>query len=162
MGVNVLLFVVVQIGFEPWRRKRLVRGFEEKVKEVVEGQATSTLSQQQVLSRQLAESQTGGTVVGSGVMGSGSEGEGDTIGIQEHSTDQQHTTSENKEQQEDISSFREDWIMVESDDLPVHSDEETGGLTKILQEKQELWIGAAGGLVIGSFITALGTYLLSR
>src|SRR5271169_5654913 len=36
MGVNVLLFVVVQIGLEPWRRKRLVRGFEEKVKEVVQ------------------------------------------------------------------------------------------------------------------------------
>jgi len=35
MGVNVILFVVVQVGFEPWRRKRLVRGFEEKVKEAV-------------------------------------------------------------------------------------------------------------------------------
>jgi len=35
MGVNVLLFVVVQVGLEPWRRKRLVRGFEEKVREAV-------------------------------------------------------------------------------------------------------------------------------
>ena len=35
MGVNVILFVVVQIGLEPWRRKRLVRGFEEKVREAV-------------------------------------------------------------------------------------------------------------------------------
>ncbi|ETN45248.1 uncharacterized protein HMPREF1541_10125 [Cyphellophora europaea CBS 101466] len=31
MGLNVLLFVVFQILIEPWRRKRLVRGFEEKV-----------------------------------------------------------------------------------------------------------------------------------
>lgn len=31
MGLNVLLFVVFQIGIEPWRRKRLVQGFEEKV-----------------------------------------------------------------------------------------------------------------------------------
>src|SRR5256885_14736180 len=91
MGVNVLLFVVVQIGLEPWRRKRLVRGFEEKVKEVVEGQATATLSQQQVLGRQLAESPSGGTIVGS--MGSESKGEGDTIGIQQHLTDQRHNST---------------------------------------------------------------------
>jgi len=32
MGLNVLLFLVFQLGFEPWRRERLVRGFEEKVK----------------------------------------------------------------------------------------------------------------------------------
>lgn len=30
-----MLFIVVQVGFEPWRRKRLVRGFEEKVREAV-------------------------------------------------------------------------------------------------------------------------------
>ena len=35
MGVNVLLFLVFQIGVEPWRRKRLVRGFEEKVVEAL-------------------------------------------------------------------------------------------------------------------------------
>lgn len=31
MGINVLLFVVFQIAIEPWRRRRLVKGFEEKV-----------------------------------------------------------------------------------------------------------------------------------
>ncbi|KAL8782650.1 MAG: hypothetical protein Q9213_005189 [Squamulea squamosa] len=36
MGVNVLLFLVFQIGVEPWRRKRLVKGFEEKVQEALE------------------------------------------------------------------------------------------------------------------------------
>ena len=36
MGVNVLLFVIFQIGVEPWRRKRLVKGFEEKVMEALE------------------------------------------------------------------------------------------------------------------------------
>ncbi|KAI5809352.1 Mdm33 family-domain-containing protein, partial [Pyronema omphalodes] len=35
MGFNVLLFVVVQLGLEPWKRKRLVGGFEEKVREVI-------------------------------------------------------------------------------------------------------------------------------
>lgn len=36
MGVNVLLFLIFQIGVEPWRRKRLVKGFEEKVREALE------------------------------------------------------------------------------------------------------------------------------
>lgn len=36
MGVNVLLFLVFQIGVEPWKRKRLVKGFEEKVLEALE------------------------------------------------------------------------------------------------------------------------------
>lgn len=36
MGVNVLLFLVFQVGVEPWRRRRLVKGFEEKVQEALE------------------------------------------------------------------------------------------------------------------------------
>jgi sensitive to high expression protein 9 len=36
MGVNVLLFLVFQLGFEPYRRRRLVHGFEEKVREALE------------------------------------------------------------------------------------------------------------------------------
>ncbi len=36
MGVNVLIFLVFQFGFEPWRRRRLVRGFEEKVREALD------------------------------------------------------------------------------------------------------------------------------
>lgn len=35
MGFNVLLFVLVQLGLEPWKRKRLVGSFEEKVRQVV-------------------------------------------------------------------------------------------------------------------------------
>ncbi|KAI1470865.1 Mdm33 family-domain-containing protein [Daldinia caldariorum] len=36
MGVNVLMFLVFQFGAEPWRRRRLVKGFEEKVREALE------------------------------------------------------------------------------------------------------------------------------
>lgn len=36
MGVNVLLFLLFQVAVEPWRRKRLVKGFEEKVLEALE------------------------------------------------------------------------------------------------------------------------------
>ena len=35
MGVNILLFLLLQFGAEPWRRQRLVRGFEEKVREAL-------------------------------------------------------------------------------------------------------------------------------
>lgn len=36
MGVNVLLFLIFQVAVEPWRRRRLVKGFEEKVMEALE------------------------------------------------------------------------------------------------------------------------------
>ncbi|KAJ5894211.1 Sensitive to high expression protein [Penicillium taxi] len=36
MGVNVLLFLVFQIAVEPWRRSRLIKGFEDKVVEALE------------------------------------------------------------------------------------------------------------------------------
>ncbi|KAI0543032.1 hypothetical protein GGR58DRAFT_5600 [Xylaria digitata] len=35
MGMNILLFLLLQFGAEPWRRRRLVRGFEEKVREAL-------------------------------------------------------------------------------------------------------------------------------
>ncbi|KAJ5832804.1 hypothetical protein N7474_001115 [Penicillium riverlandense] len=38
MGMNILLFLIFQIAVEPWRRKRLVRGFEDKVIEAMEKQ----------------------------------------------------------------------------------------------------------------------------
>ena len=42
MGVNILLFLVFQIGVEPWRRKRLVKGFEDKVMEALERESSAT------------------------------------------------------------------------------------------------------------------------
>ena len=36
MGVNVLLFLIFQIAVEPWRRRRLVKGFEDKVVEALD------------------------------------------------------------------------------------------------------------------------------
>jgi len=50
MGVNVLLFLVFQFGFEPWRRRRLVHGFEEKVREALEKEkmASKTIGDQEV------------------------------------------------------------------------------------------------------------------
>lgn len=36
MGMNVLLFLIFQIAVEPWRRRRLIKGFEDKVVEALE------------------------------------------------------------------------------------------------------------------------------
>ncbi|KAI0815955.1 Mdm33 family-domain-containing protein [Xylaria sp. FL0064] len=41
MGVNILLFLLLQFGAEPWRRRRLVRGFEEKVREALAEERTA-------------------------------------------------------------------------------------------------------------------------
>ncbi|KAJ8103770.1 Mdm33 family-domain-containing protein [Lipomyces tetrasporus] len=35
MGVNVMLFVVVQLGLEPWKRKRLVGSFEDRLRNIL-------------------------------------------------------------------------------------------------------------------------------
>lgn len=44
MGVNVLLFLVLQFVAEPWKRKRLVRGVVEQEKAVLEGVAAELAS----------------------------------------------------------------------------------------------------------------------
>ncbi|KAL4928741.1 putative mitochondrion biogenesis protein (She9) [Aspergillus undulatus] len=49
MGVNVLLFLVFQIAVEPWRRKRLVKGFEEKVLEAIEKEKVLAVAHTQPL-----------------------------------------------------------------------------------------------------------------
>ena len=140
MGVNLVLFVVVQVGLEPWRRKRLVRGFEEKVKEVVQQQPTRSAGLES--SEKVEDGAIGIEVV--------KTAGGDTIGIARHDTD------DNKE---DIgAALSEDWVVVDSEDIPV--EEKSYG--EILHEKKDILMGAAGGVVIGSLVTALGTYLLSR
>lgn len=45
MGVNVLLFLVFQVLVEPWRRRRLVKGFEEKVQQALEREKTLMVAQ---------------------------------------------------------------------------------------------------------------------
>jgi sensitive to high expression protein 9, mitochondrial len=140
MGVNVLLFVVVQVGMEPWRRRRLVRGFEEKVREVV-GQHES---------RRMEDAVEVGGLSGAG----GTELHGVRIqdttmqdGSREENILSSHDTSEEKEAQD----------TVEGKD---DSDIQTGH-TNALQ-KQDLWIGVASGTLLGSILTALGTWILSR
>lgn len=41
MGVNILLFLLFQVAVEPWRRKRLVKGFEDKVMEALEREGSA-------------------------------------------------------------------------------------------------------------------------
>lgn len=58
MGINILLFVVFQIGVEPWRRRRLVKGFEDKVMEALEREGSGTAAKPM----DTARTQDGGTV----------------------------------------------------------------------------------------------------
>ena len=44
MGVNILLFLIFQVAVEPWRRRRLVQGFEEKVMEALEKEKVDATS----------------------------------------------------------------------------------------------------------------------
>ena len=44
VGVNILLFLVFQVAVEPWRRRRLVKGFEEKVMEALEREGSTSLA----------------------------------------------------------------------------------------------------------------------
>ncbi|KAK9432872.1 Mdm33 family-domain-containing protein [Lipomyces doorenjongii] len=48
MGVNVVLFLVVQLGLEPWKRKRLVGSFEDRVRNI--------LGTEMILTREQVES----------------------------------------------------------------------------------------------------------
>jgi sensitive to high expression protein 9 len=128
MGVNVLLFVVVQIGLEPWRRARLVKGFEEKVKEVVASpQVAQSVLETAII---VPEKETAGTT-----------GEEDTIGI---ATDEEGSV--------------EIVGVIPQEDV-VESVSEDG---EIVFEKKDVFISAAGGVVVGSLLTALSTWLLSR
>jgi sensitive to high expression protein 9, mitochondrial len=65
MGINVLLFLIFQVVLEPWRRRRLVKGFEEKVELAIkEGQQqapiTAVAVQPNQTSKQAVEEMTAG------------------------------------------------------------------------------------------------------
>ena len=130
MGVNVLLFIVVQVGFEPWRRKRLVRGFEEKVKEAV----------QQIPTQQLQLQDTA-TIIAA------VPNEDDTTSIAVQSPTQE-------------GSGEEVVIIGEDGDGQVVLTEEVQ--EEYTPEKKDIWISAASGAILGSLLTALTTYLISR
>lgn len=46
MGFNVLLVIVVQLGLEPWKRRRLVGGFEAKVREVIQEEVREVIQEE--------------------------------------------------------------------------------------------------------------------
>lgn len=47
MAVNIFLFLVLQFGAEPWRRRRLVKGFEEEVRRALAHEREMTQAAQQ-------------------------------------------------------------------------------------------------------------------
>ena len=138
MGINVLLFVVVQIGLEPWRRKRLVRGFEEKVQEAIMQipQQSQIPGQTMVLQQSLERPP-----------------------IEQFPIQQDTNSMTNQKPKENGEEERiENVAVLEGEVLPIEEVEETG----YIPEKKDIWISAASGAVVGGLITALGTWLISR
>ena len=131
MGVNVLLFVVVQIGLEPWRRKRLVRGFEEKVKEAV----------QRIPAQQILQQDTATATVET-------PKENDTAGIAIQPITEEERGKEVVITENDGDGLTEEYARDVDDEY--------------IPEKSDIWISAASGAVLGSLLTAVTTYLLSR
>jgi len=58
MGVNILLFLLLQFGAEPWRRNRLVRGFEEKVREALAEERAAREEAERVSAAAIASAST--------------------------------------------------------------------------------------------------------
>ena len=134
MGVNVLLFVVVQVGFEPWRRKRLVRGFEEKVKEAVQQIPTQQI-QQQDTATVIATVPNEYDTTSIAIQLPAQQGNGEEVVIVGEDVDGEVVLT-----QEEIQEVQEEYIP----------------------EKKDIWISAASGAVLGGLLTALTTYLISR
>lgn len=58
MGMNVFIFLVFQFGFEPWRRERLTRGFEDKVKAALESEREAAAAESARIAAELAAGQS--------------------------------------------------------------------------------------------------------
>lgn len=57
MGINILLFLVFQLALEPWKRRRLVGNFEQKVQQVLEENAYLQNEKLDVMSKKVEELQ---------------------------------------------------------------------------------------------------------
>jgi len=55
MGLNILLFLVFQLALEPWKRRRLVGNFEEKVQQVLRENAFLQNEKLDVMSKKVEE-----------------------------------------------------------------------------------------------------------
>lgn len=150
----MVLFVVVQIGLEPWRRKRLVRGFEEKVREVV-GQSqveqNDTINNAIQRSHQHTQPSKKATEMGETALGHAE------LGGTAFTASETGNTVSGLEGENIGAEILEEAEEIES----IMDNEREKDLTEILQKK-EIWISAAGGAVIGGIITAVGTFILSR
>ncbi|KAJ9652171.1 sensitivity to high expression protein she9 [Neophaeococcomyces mojaviensis] len=68
MGLNVLLFIVFQILVEPWRRRRLVTGFEEKVQEALREKESLQEKDATIAALKAEKAATGPAQVSEGVV----------------------------------------------------------------------------------------------
>ncbi|KAK9377633.1 Mdm33 family-domain-containing protein [Lipomyces chichibuensis] len=65
MGVNVVLFLVVQLGLEPWKRKRLVGSFEDRVRNILGTEMILTRDQVESIVQEAMARQEAGSAIAS-------------------------------------------------------------------------------------------------
>lgn len=104
MGVNVLLFFVFQIGVEPWRRKRLVKGFEEKVAQALERGGTT-----QTIGKPKAEENVAEVTAA------------DTVSVVEPATEETAAEAEQASVNDGLSASLDATILTEPDEVPQQS-----------------------------------------
>ncbi|KAK9385317.1 Mdm33 family-domain-containing protein [Lipomyces mesembrius] len=63
MGVNLVLFLVVQLGLEPWKRKRLVGSFEDRVRNILGTEMILTREQVESIIQDAVARQEAGSAV---------------------------------------------------------------------------------------------------
>ncbi|KAF3912291.1 hypothetical protein AA313_de0203975 [Arthrobotrys entomopaga] len=144
MGVNLLLFVVVQLGLEPWKRRRLVNNFEEKVRGMLEENKIKTTTQDLVHTQTETQvSQTRDDVtdrVEDGVK----EGEGVKVVEDKEestsSTPEVTTTTVEKDGEKDTEEEKdEEAAPIDIDTAPV--EDEYLGLVGTISYKLNEWFG---------------------
>lgn len=127
MGVNVLLFLVFQFGFEPWRRRRLVHGFEEKVREA--------LAKEKLIHSLEIESQEAEKVPLDGVL---------TAGTQELKEEAEGSAASSQPAVEAVVACIEGETSEEKSSAPGATEAETPSILDI--KKPETWRPAAEDL----------------
>ena len=161
MGVNVLLFLLFQVAVEPWRRKRLVKGFEEKVLEALEKDGSDS---NRILERDLTSE--GGTIERRPIT--------DTVGAVEQATETNFPAS-NSSREKTTREGRDEMVILDvpldttarpqtlTDTTFVRIKEKTQDLfsdRQILLRQIDLTTAVLEGAVTGMLVAGLAVTLL--
>lgn len=169
MGFNVLLFIIVQLGLEPWKRKRLVGGFEEKVREVIQEESlkNALLHAQHIAGEEQSAIQPGAEILETAITSSSSDVRDmpefaaieQPVAISE--SQKEHTTNINAG--EGVSGSKQTILNETQKSLKFVKEkaQELMSERKIMVSQKELTIVAAQSAAVGAVLTALVSIVIS-